>query len=187
MGGTIKKIWSGVTTGIICVVLIFAFLLVGVKIFGLEVFVVKSGSMEPEIRTGSVIYVSEQDSVKDYKVGDVITYYLDEKTLSTHRIVEIKDSDKTESGVAFVTKGDVNDDNDPVPIDPANIVGEYVFGIPFIGYIFAFIKSPPGILTVVSSLMIILMINVILGVFVPDEKKESDAGSKAKEKDSDEN
>src|SRR5205085_9882515 len=67
--------------------------------------VVLSGSMEPAIRTGSVIVAvaTPQDRLK---VGDVITYVRagDQENV-THRIVDIK---STAEGPSFVTKGDAN-------------------------------------------------------------------------------
>ena len=88
MGQTIKKIWNGINGVLIVLVLLMAFALVGVRLFGLDIYVVLSGSMEPAYQTGSVIYVKEADT-DGLEAGDVITFYLNEDTIATHRIIEV--------------------------------------------------------------------------------------------------
>ena len=56
-----KKIWNGITTVIVILVVILAILLAGVRLFGLQVFTVLSGSMEPTYHVGSLIYVKKTD------------------------------------------------------------------------------------------------------------------------------
>src|SRR3990167_3351690 len=69
----------------------------------IEVKIVKSGSMEPAIPTGSVVMVRPSVS---YAVGDVITFGKDTKTdiPTTHRIVAMN-ADNT-----FTVKGDANEE-----------------------------------------------------------------------------
>ena len=59
MSITIGKIWNAITTIIVVLVVILALLLVGVRIVGLQVFTVLSGSMEPTYHTGALIYVKK--------------------------------------------------------------------------------------------------------------------------------
>src|SRR3989344_2965513 len=68
----------------------------------LEIKIVQSGSMEPTIKTGSIVIIKPESL---YKIGDIITFGKDSKTEvpTTHRIV----ADKAEDGVIFYqTKGD---------------------------------------------------------------------------------
>ena len=65
-------------------------------------YVVLSGSMEPEIPTGSVVVVDGRK--KEWNPGDVITYRRGNMVV-THRIVE-----KSEEG--YCTKGDANAEED---------------------------------------------------------------------------
>ena len=51
----VKKIWNGFTTVLVCLVVILAVLLVGVRLVGFQVFTVLSGSMEPTYHVGRVI------------------------------------------------------------------------------------------------------------------------------------
>ena len=57
----IKKIWDVFTSILVAIVVIMAILLVGVRVIGLNVYTVLSGSMEPTYHTGSLIYVKKVD------------------------------------------------------------------------------------------------------------------------------
>lgn len=57
-----KKIWNSITVVLVAAVVVLAMALVGVRLFGLDVYFVLSGSMEPVYQTGSVIYVKEADT-----------------------------------------------------------------------------------------------------------------------------
>ena len=90
---------------------------------GFGSFVVLSGSMEPVIQTGSLVYVHESG---DYEEGDIITFTVGEETV-THRIVG-------ESPEGFVTKGETQS-ADSWRIEPRQIHGEYLWSIPLYGYL----------------------------------------------------
>ena len=90
---------------------------------GFGSFVVLSGSMEPVIRTGSLVYVQETG---DYTRGDIITFTVGEETV-THRIVG-------ETPEGFVTKGETQS-ADSWRIEPRQIHGEYLGSIPLYGYL----------------------------------------------------
>lgn len=84
---------------------------------------VMSGSMEPVIQTGSLVYVYDTD---DYTEGDIITFVEQGETV-THRIV-----DDTPEG--FVTKGETQA-VDSWRIQKDQIRGEYLFSLPLYGYL----------------------------------------------------
>ncbi|RFU65366.1 signal peptidase I SipW [Peribacillus glennii] len=114
------------------------------KIMGHELMTVLSGSMEPGIKTGSIIAVKPVEDPAKFKKGDVITFKAadDPNTLITHRIMEVQTVDST---VQYVTKGDNNKSKDPSPVLAANVVGEYTgYTIPYIGKIMSFIQSKTG-------------------------------------------
>lgn len=81
----------------------------------IQIYNVKTGSMENKIHVGDYILVVKNN---DYKVGDIITYKYD-KGFVTHRIIK-KDGNK------ITTKGDANNTED-VAIDTSVIVGKVVF------------------------------------------------------------
>lgn len=104
-----------------------------------------SGSMEPNYPVGAMIYVKPVNYY-DLKTGDVISYVAsDDKTVVTHRIVEIE-VDKQDSNVwRFKTKGDANDVADSKLVHYKNVVGTPVAVIPLIGYFVHNIQQPPGV------------------------------------------
>lgn len=102
--------------------------------------IVKSGSMEPTIHTGSIVIIKPAGS---YEVGDVVTFGADTKTQipTTHRIINIESN----NGITlYTTKGDANDDPDTNKIKTGDIHGTVIASIPGAGYVLAFAKTPLG-------------------------------------------
>ena len=64
--------------------------LIAVVIAGYRPYVVLSGSMEPEIRTGSICLIDTGYRYEELKVGDVIAF-TNGRISVTHRIHEIRD------------------------------------------------------------------------------------------------
>lgn len=109
---------------------------------GIKTFVVQSGSMEPAIRTGSVVVVKPADS---YAIGDVITFGPRSKTKppTTHRIVEVRDDGN------YVTRGDANTDDDMRTVSRYEVIGRVLFSVPFAGYAVAAAQKPWGFTLIV--------------------------------------
>lgn len=99
------------------------------KIFGINPYVILSGSMEPGIPTGSVVYIDTHD--KDVHEGDIIAFQSGsgKGAMVTHRAVKIN-----EDGT-ITTKGDNNEVEDLAPLSPEYVVGKYTFHIPKLGAI----------------------------------------------------
>lgn len=114
------------------------------QVFGYQMMNVLSGSMEPDIHTGSVVLIKPGNDPAKYEKGDIITFRsAEENKIITHRIMEVN---TLQGSVSYTTKGDANDGADHEPVTPSNVIGEYQgFTIPLIGYLFAFIKSKAGI------------------------------------------
>lgn len=151
IGAMLKSITNFMMTVIIIVLIIIAFTIVSAKVkgqdpsfLGYQIKAVLSGSMEPEIQTGSIIII-EQTHEDLLKVGDVVTFLTKENILVTHRIVEKEEN-------TYITKGDNNNGNDVEPVLSQNIIGKYTgITIPYIGYIMVFANSKLG-----SALLLIL-------------------------------
>ena len=125
----LKKIWNVVSTVLVTVVVLLAVALVGVRLFGLQVYTVLSGSMEPTYSVGSLIYVQKVD-YKELKVGDPITFMLDEDTIATHRIIEVLVDEEDPDTIRYFTKGDANPNPDAMSVHYKNIIGKPVFSVP---------------------------------------------------------
>lgn len=157
-----KKIFDIFATVIMALVIVFAFLLAGVRIFGLTPYTVLSGSMEPSYHVGSLIYVRQIDP-DELRVGDPVTYMIEGGTVVTHRIVEVITDDNDPTSLSFRTKGDNNDTPDGDPISANNVIGKPVFTVPLIGYVAVFVQNPPGSYFVIGILAALLIL-----AFMPD-------------------
>lgn len=124
-----KRFIKIVTDILLVIVLVIAAVLYIPRLMGLKTYKVLSGSMEPEYYVGSVVYV-EKSSIDDIEVGDVITFYINDNTVVTHRVID-KDND-TES---FHTKGDANETEDGGSVAYDKVVGKVVLNVPYLGYI----------------------------------------------------
>ncbi len=179
MKSTVKKVWNIVTTVLVVLVVLVAIALVGVRVVGLQTYAVVSGSMEDSYPTGSLIYVKSVD-YKELKVGDPITFMLDEDTVATHRIIEIIPDDEDPEVLRFRTKGDNNQIEDGTPVHYKNIIGTPIFCIPRLGYFAHYIQSPPGMYLAIGGAAILLIL-----VFLPDLFKDDKKDDKDKQADAD--
>lgn len=96
------------------------------RLFGFAVHDMVSGSMDPAIPVGSVIYV-KSCNLPSVGEGDIIVY-TDADGVVAHRVV----ANRSSLG-EFVTKGDANEeaDHDPVPYE--RVTGRVVFHLPALG------------------------------------------------------
>lgn len=172
MKKTFKQILNWISGILVGLVVLLAIALVGVRFAGFEVFSVLSGSMEPQYSTGDLLYVRSVDYTT-LKAGDVITYMLSEKTIATHRIVEVLPDDEDPSTVRYRTKGDANDNVDAGLVHYKNVIGTPRFSIPLLGYVASYISAPPGIYVAVGACATLIMM-----VFLPDLFGKEDKNKK---------
>lgn len=126
-GGSIASTFCRVLGIVFIVIVIITCLPLTIPtLFGYGIYNVETGSMSPEIPVGSVIYV-EQVAPEDVKEGDVITFSLEEASI-THRVVE----NNFVQG-EFVTKGDANEKEDMKAVPYSALTGRVAFHFPFLG------------------------------------------------------
>ena len=114
-------------------------------------YIIVSPSMKPAINPGDLIFVRKVD-VDEIKEGDIITFN-NEDIVATHRVVKV---DKN----TITTKGDSNNTED-YPTDKKEIIGEFSFAIPKIGYVFAFATSLIGMVTIGCVIIFIFIYDFI--------------------------
>lgn len=118
--------------------------------------VVTTGSMEPTIMVGDLIYVKGV-SPSDIQVGDIITFkppseYL-KGALITHRVIKvIYDSNE----ISFKTMGDNNPSIDPWTVTSDDIIGRQTAILSGVGGYFLWIRTPAGIATLGIILVLYL-------------------------------
>lgn len=180
-----KKIINIITTIFICLIVLLAILLVGVRLFGLSPYTVLSGSMEPNYHVGSIVYVQKVNPF-DIREGDVITYVMEGDTVVTHRVIEIIPDSVYDNLVYFKTQGDANGSADDKAVHPDNVMGKVVGTIPLIGYVAFYVQTPPGsyiALAFCACILIMTFLPDLLDKIIPDDKNEKkDQDGQASEK-----
>jgi signal peptidase len=135
-----------------------------------KIKMVLSGSMEPTIKTGSLVVVKPADN---YKIGDIITFQRKtDKELITHRIEDIK----TEGGqTMYVTKGDSNNSADKKEVAESDVAGKVLFSIPYLGYIVSFVQKPIGFALFIIVPAFIVIIDEVKKIYVEVKKKSKNS------------
>lgn len=159
----------------IALMLLLAMLLVGMRIFGLQIYTVLSGSMEPAYRTGALVYVRKVDP-HALEEGKVITFRLQNGTVATHRIVEVLDSTSAYGQNAYRTKGDANETPDAVLVSESQIIGSPLFTVPYLGYLATYIQHPPGVYWTIGVCLAILLYVLAIDQITGDKTKKNQKG-----------
>ena len=124
---------------------------------GYKPYIVLSDSMKDTFAVGD-LSVSAQADPETLEPGDIITFTSIDPSnygaVITHNIREITEY---EGDPAFVTYGTTTgvDDSYPVPFD--NVIGEYKFRLPKMGYFFEFLTTPAGYVTVILIPFLVLI------------------------------
>lgn len=183
MNNIMKKVKSFLFYLVVAVLVVFISLELFVpdttiKVFGFKSYVVTTQSMEPEINVFDIV-VDRNFDVENLEVGDIITFRVDadydgEKDVVTHYIADIIVDSET-GKISFKTHRHFENEDDlyqdPWTIDSSDVLGQYWFTIPKLGYVVEFIKSPFGIA------IIFLNIIIISGIVYLIKKKDSEEES----------
>lgn len=136
----VAAICSALGTLLLIIIVVACLPLTVPKVFGYEMYTVISGSMEPSIPTGSLVYIMDMEP-QDVADGDVIAFYggHDSNAIITHRVVK----NRVVMG-EFVTKGDANEKEDMNPIPYMNFLGRVELSIPVVGELAQMLTSMEG-------------------------------------------
>ncbi len=135
-----------------------------------EPLMVLSGSMEPQLKVGSVVFITRVDP-DQIREGDIITFSSpvdlsrsrsSDQTLTTHRVVSVIEKDQTRF---FQTKGDANNDVDGRLVDESEVKGRESFDIPYLGYVSHYLRGRSGFLILVSLGLVIIAYEISSTVF----------------------
>ena len=112
-------------------------------VFGVKPAIVLSGSMEPEILTGDMIFLHKTDPDL-LQTGDVICY-LDSGQAITHRIVAVREGE--DGQVRYITQGDGNNTADRKAVRADQVQGIWRGGkITGLGNGIMFMQSTTGMI-----------------------------------------
>ena len=129
---------------------------------GTTPMVVLSGSMEPALHVGGLVFVRPVDT-STLKPGDVITFSTPREgaagtgaaAITTHRVIAVHQGP---SGATFQTKGDANNVADPWTVPAQSVRGVQVFSLPWLGYLSVFVRTRVGfaLLVIVPALLLVI-------------------------------
>lgn len=141
---------------------------------GWRVNAVLSGSMEPQLKVGSLV-IARPVEPEAISVGDIIIFWPTTvgENLVSHRVISIGHS----SPLYFETKGDASDTPDPFTVPARNLVGRIWLHVPYVGYAAEFLKTPFGFvlgLVVPALIIIAVYVRSIRRALSKDEKQNPD-------------
>lgn len=136
------------------------------RFVGWQVYNVVSGSMEPEIPIGSLIYVEPVEP--GVVVEEDIIAFQSGDSVVTHRVVR---NHQLEG--AFTTKGDANEQEDVEPVPYEALIGRVEKHIPYLGEFLVIYTTNVGKVYVICFAACGAMLNVLAGR-LRDRAKETD-------------
>jgi len=134
-----------------------------------KILVVQSGSMEPAIKTGSLVIVKPANK---YSIGDIITFGPVTKTKppTSHRIL---DMEVVEGQISYITKGDANEDPDNKRVVEKDVLGKVLFALPYMGYVIDFARKPLGFVLIIGIPAVVIVGDEIRKIVVEVKKLRS--------------
>jgi len=156
----VAVICSALGTAMLIILVIICIPLTVPRMMGYEIYSVISGSMEPALPVGSLVYIGKEDP-KNIQKDEVIAFYgaKDSNAIITHRVVE----NRVVMG-EFITKGDANKTNDMNPIPYGNFIGKVEFSLPALGYVAQMITSLEGKIIAGAVILVALALQIIASV-----------------------
>ena len=157
------------------------------------IVVVISGSMEPTIYEGDLLFVAGIDAedikngTAEDQNGDVIVF--DARGLWFHAPQEpivhrVIDKYNISDTWYFRTKGDANSVQDAAPIPESRVIGVVIGGIPYIGWVKIFLTES-GLLIPLLVIISALLIFSIIRDIIKGEDEEKNRNNKKNKKDID--
>lgn len=137
------------------------------RLMGYDVYTITSGSMEPAIPTGSLVYAKDAQP-QEIAPEDVIVFLggYGGGTVITHRVVENQEDERT-----FITKGDANEANDVTPVPYENLLGRVSRSVPMLGYFLPAISTMQGKLSLLGVLAGAVVLR-LLGMWLKRPQEE---------------
>lgn len=156
----VAAVCSALGTAMLLILVAICLPLTVPRVIGYELYTVVSGSMEPDIPVGSLVYI-RGEAPEDVKEEEVIAFYgaKDSNAIITHRVVE----NRVVMG-EFITKGDANQTNDMNPIPYDNFIGKVVLDLPVIGHVAQAITSLEGKIAAGVVIIVALGLQLLAGM-----------------------
>jgi len=135
------------------------------QVFGFSSASVLSGSMEPVIARGDVVFLLKDES---YVRGEPAAYLDDNGTMVIHRIIEVRED-------GYIFKGDANDVADSEIVKPDQVRGRVIAILPGIGNLNRLFHSGTSLIGIGITVSFALYLGV--GFIAGINRRKSRAGS----------
>ena len=154
-------ICSALGTILLIVVILACIPLTVPRVMGYQIYSVVTGSMEPEIPVGSMVYV-KSIAPKELKEKDVVAFYggRDTNAIITHRVV----NNNLISG-QITTKGDANKTEDMNPVSYSDVIGIVEYTIPKAGALAQAFTSTQGKIAAASVVGAAVLLHIVASLF----------------------
>lgn len=127
--------WSGALVAL-------GLLTVALLLLPFQLYAVRTGSMEPAFGSRALLLVHQGE----YQQGQPISFTHNGEVI-THRLASI------DSSGTFATKGDANKTADPWVVNPPDTIGGVVASVPQLGYWLVYLKTIPGLGSLVVAII----------------------------------
>lgn len=126
------------------------------KLFGYETYDIISGSMEPALPVGSLVFVQPM-APEDVEPGNIVAF-LSGESVVVHRVQK----NQLVEG-QLITKGDANDEADISPVSYDAVIGRVCLHLPIAGTLMTVCSSTVGKVYMIAFAACGVMLNMVAG------------------------
>ena len=133
---------------------------IGLLAFGYRVYAVKTASMHPDIKQGSIAIAKKlnADEVFDeLNIGSDIVFKTSSGNTLTHRVIMLD-----EANDRLQTQGIREGSTKDAEISSSNVLGKVSFSIPLIGYLVMLIQSTYFIILAICGIAIYVIVSLLI-------------------------
>ena len=134
--------------------------------YGVKTLAVLSNSMAPNIKKGSMVFVTPVKQPAVIEVGDFISYTMSADQLVTGRVTQIDEINRL-----FTVKDDLSGTSEAMQVSFDNMIGVVKFSVPFMGYLLGYVLTSEGKVVVITGVLALIIIMTLLGGQEPAPQK----------------
>lgn len=145
---------------IIIILSIVIILYIGLLAFGYRVYAVKTASMHPDIKQGSIAIAKKLNANEvfdELTIGSDIVFKTSSGNTLTHRVIMLD-----EANDRLQTQGIREGSTKDAEISSSNVLGKVSFSIPLIGYLVMLIQSTYFIILAICGIAIYVIVSLLI-------------------------
>ena len=133
---------------------------IGLLVFGYRVYAVKTASMHPDIKQGSIAIAKKLNANEvfdELNIGSDIVFKTSSGNTLTHRVIML-DEENDRLQTQGIREGSTKD----AEISSSNVLGKVSFSIPLIGYLVMLIQSTYFIILAICGIAIYVIVSLLI-------------------------